>query len=119
MDLSALGIDGNEIDSDDGDLDDSDDDSESESEVDLFQGQIHLRSQIKGQILLRREIQDLCHHNHPQQEHPQQQVEQFSPLFFCPPVSLGLRQFRVLPLIFGLLVITSIFRTNACFYDSH
>jgi hypothetical protein len=34
-----------------------------------------------------REIQDQCHHNHPQQEHPQQQVEPFSPLFFCPPVS--------------------------------
>ena len=53
-----------------------------------FQGQMELWGQIKGQILLRREIQDLYHSNHPQQEHPQQQVEPFSPLFFCPPVSL-------------------------------
>ena len=38
VDLSALGIDGNEIDSDDGDLDDFDDGSESESEVDPVSG---------------------------------------------------------------------------------
>ena len=38
VDLSALGIDGNEIDSDDGDSDDFDDGSESESEVDPVSG---------------------------------------------------------------------------------